>query len=80
MTKQQMNIILQYLVIICSNYLPNKVIVSVNQKNESPLFTASLLQGKEPIDGKITVYVCHDFACSQPIFSVEDFEEYLQNN
>jgi uncharacterized protein len=62
---------------IFGQYFPNKLIVSINQKNESLLFTASLLQGKEPIDGKTTVYVCHDFACSQPIFSVEDFEKHL---
>ncbi|MCK5032579.1 MAG: thioredoxin domain-containing protein, partial [Calditrichia bacterium] len=70
----------KYYTSIFGKYFPNKVIVSINQKNESPLFTASLLQGKEPINGKTTIYVCHDFACSQPIFSIEEFEEYLQNN
>jgi len=68
----------EYYTSIFGNYNPNKVVVSINRNAESPLFTASLLQGKEPIDGKTTVYICHNFACSQPIFSVEEFEKYLK--
>ena len=70
----------EYYASIFGQYFPNKVIVSINQKNELPLFTASLLQRKEAIDGKTTVYICHNFACSQPIFSVEEFEKHLISN
>jgi len=74
------NVEIDYLNFVFGKYFPNKVVVSIYKNIDLPMLTASLLQGKEPIDGKTTVYICHNFACSQPIFTVEDFEEYLISN
>jgi uncharacterized protein YyaL (SSP411 family) len=71
---------IEYYESIFNNYFPNKIVVSMPQYTNLQIFTASLLQGKEPIDGKTTVYVCHNFSCSQPIFSIEEFESYLNRN
>jgi uncharacterized protein YyaL (SSP411 family) len=52
----------------------------ISLKDDQPLSTlsASLLQGKKPIDDKITAYVCHNFACSQPVFTPEDLAKLLK--
>ncbi len=54
-----------------SLYLPNHTLQQVSP--EEPLDSISpLLQGKGQIDGKATVYVCHNFTCSRPVTAWED--------
>jgi uncharacterized protein len=36
-----------------------------------------LLEGKGQINGKPTVYVCHNFACSRPVIEWDDLEKLL---
>jgi uncharacterized protein YyaL (SSP411 family) len=38
-----------------------------------------MLQGKGQIDGKPTVYVCHNFTCSQPVTEWEQVEGLLKS-
>jgi uncharacterized protein YyaL (SSP411 family) len=63
---------------IFDNFLPNKVVISLTGEDISPVFSASLVKGKKTINGKTTTYVCHNFACSQPVFSAKDLLELLQ--
>jgi uncharacterized protein YyaL (SSP411 family) len=67
----------EYFKSIFNQYVPNKIVVSMRENTEMPLFTNSLLKGKSLIDGKPTAYICHNFTCSQPIFSFAEFEKYL---
>ena len=59
-------------------YLPNKIVLAVPGDISSSVLSASLIQNKKPIDGKTTIYVCHDFACSQPVFTPEDLVKLLR--
>ncbi|MCB0281155.1 MAG: thioredoxin domain-containing protein [Calditrichaeota bacterium] len=64
---------------VFNNYLPNKVVIQITDGTDKSAFTASLIAGKEPVKGKITAYVCHDFKCSLPVFTPADLEALLKN-
>ena len=54
------------------HYLPNKTVVRLDPRRlEETLPTLPLLRdllaGKTQVDGKATVYVCHNFTCSLPV-------------
>jgi uncharacterized protein YyaL (SSP411 family) len=63
---------------IQSLYLPNATLQVAGSaeplKNLSPL-----LQGKTQINGKPTVYVCHNFTCSAPVTNWLDLKSLLEN-
>lgn len=63
---------------IFGRYLPNKVVFAFDENSTNSMFTASLLQGKKTVRGRSTVYICHNFACSQPVTSVEELNGYLE--
>ncbi len=67
----------EYAEVIYKRYFPNKVVVRLEENQQIPSLSASLLKGKKPIDGKLTIYVCHNFACSPPVFTHQDFEKLL---
>jgi uncharacterized protein YyaL (SSP411 family) len=49
-------------------YYPFKIMAgSENANEELPLFV-----GREPIEGKTTVYVCFDKACKLPVHTSEE--------
>ncbi len=61
---------------IHSLYLPNMTLQLVAP--DEPLKAISpLLEGKTQLDGKPTVYVCHNFTCSPPVTEGEDLRELL---
>ena len=35
------------------------------------------IKAMKPIDGKVTAYVCKNYACSNPVTTVEELEETL---
>lgn len=51
------------------HYIPNKVLVAkvTNQESELPL-----LEGREAIKGKDTLFLCYDKACQLPVHTVEE--------
>jgi uncharacterized protein YyaL (SSP411 family) len=57
-------------------YIPNKTLVVLDPQHlEATLDTLPLLRdlltGKTQVDGKATVYVCHNFTCSLPVTTAE---------
>ena len=54
-------------------YLPNKVVAHGNGKdNDLPL-----LDGRTPVDGKPTAYVCENMLCNRPVTSVAELKQLL---
>jgi len=62
---------------IHSFYLPNKTLQLV-EPGESLGKTSPLLEGKTQLNGKPTVYVCHNFTCSPPVTEREELEALLE--
>ena len=62
---------------ILSLYLPNKTLQTL-EPGKSLEKVSPLLEGKTQIDGKPTVYVCHDFTCSPPVTEWEELRRLLQ--
>jgi len=60
---------------IHATYVPNKVLILVDDKNSNTL--PPIAQGKTTLDGKPTVYVCHNFSCSRPVTSWANLEPLL---
>ena len=63
---------------IHSVYLPNKSL-QLACPDQSLERVSPLLQGKTQLDGKPTVYVCHNFTCSAPVTSWEELNPLLDN-
>jgi hypothetical protein len=58
--------------VIDQHYIPNKTLIHVDPQHVEERLQAlpllrDLLTGKSQVDGKATVYVCHNFTCSLPI-------------
>jgi uncharacterized protein YyaL (SSP411 family) len=54
---------------VWSEYRPFKVVASGGD--------VPLLEGREAVDGKPTVYVCENFVCQRPVTSAEELREVL---
>lgn len=68
-----------YLQLIFGQYNPNKIVMVLDEGKDNSILTATLIDAKQPIDGKVTSYVCHNFSCSLPVFSIKDLEELLKS-
>ncbi len=54
------------------NYLPDTVVILRPPDNEAPILKlAPYAKAQKMLDGKTTVYVCKNFACQQPVQTVE---------
>jgi len=62
---------------IYSLYLPNMTL-QVVEPGKSLKEISPLLEGKHQIDGKPTVYVCHNFTCSPPVTWREELKGLLE--
>ncbi len=63
---------------IHSLYLPNKTL-QLAASGESLKEISPLLEGKTQLNGKPTVYVCHNFTCSRPVTEWEELRELLES-
>ena len=67
---------------IHAQYLPNRILVQLDpQRLDADLDSLPLLReimaGKTQVEGKATVYVCHNFACSLPMTTADELARYL---
>ena len=68
----------QVLGAIQRRYLPN-LTLQLAKPGAAPRNISPLLEGKAQIDGKPTVYVCHDYTCSAPVTNCTELERLLEN-
>lgn len=69
-----------YLKIIHSIFLPNKVILYMNDTNRNTLAQAAeFTNAYSKIGDNTVIYICEDFKCELPLTSVEDLSRLLQN-
>ena len=55
-------------------YLPHSILMSAPKENDF-----ALLQGKT-FNGRTLIYLCRNYACQQPVDSVEEFENRISSN
>ena len=58
------------------NYLPDKVVLSVEAGCDGPL-DIPLLEGRNTVDGKPTAYVCENMVCERPVTDREGLRSVL---
>ncbi len=58
-------------------FLPNKTLTCCDPSDPAAAMPA-LLTGKTQTDGKLTVYVCHNFTCSLPVTEWGDLKELIE--
>jgi hypothetical protein len=63
---------------VARRYLPfATTITGSNEQRRELAARMPLVAAMEPLDGRAAAYVCRDFACRQPVASVEELEEQL---
>jgi hypothetical protein len=62
---------------IHGRFLPNKTLTVTNGDGPGAGHLPEAAKGKTTINGKPTVYVCHNFTCSQPVTAWADLEKLL---
>jgi uncharacterized protein YyaL (SSP411 family) len=58
-------------------YIPNRVVLTVDESASSDIGDLRLLQGKERVGGRPTAYVCHRQTCSPPVTEALKLEGML---
>ena len=75
--KNKQHNIEDYLQLIYGDYLPNKIVMVIDEdENYIPLST-SLIKGKRVVDGKLTCYICQNFTCSLPLHTLNELKKRL---
>ncbi len=65
---------------IFRQFNPNKVVLYALQEEVDRLQPlAPVVEGKEPLNGAVAVYVCEDFTCKQPVSTVNEMKEVLSH-
>ena len=57
-------------------YIPHRVVSGHDPEQDGD--PPPLLRDRPPLDGRLTVYVCEDFACSPPVTTWEQLEPLLE--
>ena len=52
---------------VFGRFLPNRVVAGMVAGDAAAAAGVPLLQGRSPVDGKATAYVCRDYACELPV-------------
>lgn len=77
--KNQQQQIDDFLQLILNSYFPNKMLIVLSGEDNNQFLSLPLIANKKPLDGKVTVYVCHNFSCSLPIHSPAGLKKLLSD-
>ncbi len=66
----------QFYQLIFERFLPNKVVL-VRNPESSLTIGRELLQGRQPVEGKTTVFVCRGQTCSLPVTEADQLQKLL---
>jgi uncharacterized protein YyaL (SSP411 family) len=62
---------------VFGRYLPNRVVAGAAAGDERAARGIPLLDGRPPVDGKATAYVCRNFTCQLPVVDREALAQQL---
>ena len=65
--------------VVAARYLPNVVLAVGAPEDAASRRSIGLLEGREPIEGQPTAYVCEHFKCLLPVTTPEALAEQLKN-
>jgi uncharacterized protein YyaL (SSP411 family) len=66
---------------VATRYLPFAMILTVTAGNRNALADLlPLVASMHPVDGRPAVYVCRDFACRQPVTTVDALQQELETS
>ena len=65
------------LTMVQQRYIPNRVVLAVEEAASADLSDLPLMQGKGSIGGRPTAYVCHGRTCSSPVTEAFELEGML---
>jgi hypothetical protein len=64
----------EHLRVVHETYLPSRLVAGGNPEKLPPL---PLFEGRTPIDGRATAYVCRGFTCTPPIHEPDKLAQEL---
>ena len=62
---------------IHSRYLPNKIVARIDLDHAAAVEGLPLFEGRTPVDGRPTAYICRDFTCQEPVTTVKELAQQL---
>ncbi|HET7909906.1 MAG TPA: thioredoxin domain-containing protein [Nitrospira sp.] len=65
------------LTIVQQRYVPNRVVLDVDETTSGSLSDLPLMQGKGPVGRRPTAYVCHRQTCSPPVTEASELDRML---
>ena len=60
-----------------SSWRPNAVLAIVDEVTDDAVSAIPLLEGRRPVDGRATAYVCRNGTCKLPVTTPDEMEEQL---
>jgi uncharacterized protein YyaL (SSP411 family) len=61
-----------------SKFQPNRVIAFHDPSTGAPPVEVPLLHEKPMVDGRVTTYICRDFACQAPVVGITSIDPTLR--
>ncbi len=62
---------------VFTRFLPHRVVILIREGHPISFLSNAISADKKSLDGKTTVYLCHNFACSQPVTESADLLRLL---
>jgi uncharacterized protein len=64
--------------VVRERFRPHLVLAGSDGQNGAPSLAVPLLEGRRPINGQATAYVCEHFVCQAPVTDAEELREALE--